>query len=102
MTPDIVIQIAAIVLGSNWLGQILTEIYKNKKKKKTPSEIILKHLAGDHLLVIAEKCKEQGFVPSDEYNDLFEEYKAYRDLEGNGRVEREYGEDGELRKLPVR
>lgn len=102
MDTNTIIQLIAIVLGSNWLGQFAMEIYKTKSKKKTPSEIILKHLAGDHLLSVAEKCKERGYIPSDEYNDLFEEFQAYSDLKGNGRVEREYGKDGELLKLPVR
>lgn len=102
MNTETILQMIAIVLGSNWLGQFAMEIYKTKSKKKTPSEIILKHLAGDHLLSVAEKYKEMGYVPSDEYNEIFEEYQAYRDLKGNGRVEREFGDNGEVRKLPVR
>ena len=54
MTVDTVIQLVAIVLGSNWLGQFLTELYKSKKKKKTPAEVILKALARVHLLSSAE------------------------------------------------
>lgn len=102
MTTETIVELIAIILGSNWIGSMLMEIYKTKKKKKTPTQIILKALARHHLLSQADKYKEQGFIDAEEYNDVFEEYKAYIDLDGNGRVRREYGEDGELRSLPVR
>lgn len=100
MNADTVIQLIAIVLGSNWVGTTLLELYKQKKKKKTPAEIILKCISRSHLLATAERYKSQGYIDADEYDDIFEEYKAYSDLDGNGRVKREYG--GELKKLPIK
>lgn len=100
MTTENVLTLIAIILGSNWLGSLLMEIYKTKKKKKTPAEIILKCLSRSHLLQCADKYKAQGFIDAEDYNDIIEEYKAYRDLDGNGRVKREYEE--ELKDLPVR
>lgn len=102
MTYETMLTLIGIVLGSNWLGQFLMEVYKTKRKKKTPAEIILKSLARSHLLAKAEHYKEQGFIDAEEYNDIFEEYEAYRELDGNGQVRREYGENGELKKLPVK
>ena len=102
MTTEVIIELIAIILGSNWVGSMLMEIYKTKKKKKTPAEIILKSLSRAHLLQCANRYKEQGFIDSEEYDDIMEEYKAYEDLDGNGRVKREYGEGGELHSLPVR
>lgn len=102
MTTETILQMVAIVLGSNWLGQFITELYRSKKKKKTPAETILKCLSRDHLLNAAERYKKQGFINADEYDDIMEEYKAYSDLDGNGRVAREYGESGELQNLAVR
>ena len=102
MTIDTVLQLAAIVLGSNWLGQFLTELYKSKKKKKTPAEVILKALARVHLLQTADRYHQQGYINEEEYNDIMEEYKAYRALDGNGRAALEYGENGELKKLPLK
>lgn len=101
MTYETMLTLVGIVLGSNWLGQFLMEIYKTKRKKKFPTEVILKGLARSHLLDKAEYYKAQGFIDAEEYNDIFEEYEAYRELDGNGQVKREYGENGELRKLPV-
>lgn len=100
MNTETILQLIAVVLGSNWVGSMLLEIYKTKKKKKTPAEIILKCLSRAHLLQCAEKYKAQGFIDAEDYNDITEEYKAYIDLDGNGRVKREYEE--ELKKLPVR
>ena len=102
MTTELFLQLVAIVLGSNWLGGFLTELYKTKKKKKTPVEVIIKALARVHLLECAERYHRQGYIDKDEYNDIMEEFKAYRALDGNGRVSVEYGEDGELKKLPLR
>ena len=102
MSTEFIIQLIAIILGSNWIGSMLMEIYKTKKKKKTPAEIILKSLARSHLLQAAGRYQEQGYIDAEEYDDIFEEYKAYKDLDGNGRVRREYDEGGELRSLPVR
>lgn len=100
MNTETILQLIAIVLGSNWVGSMLLEIYKTKKKKKTPAEIILKCISRSHLLQTAERYKQQGFIDSDEYDDIQEEYKAYIDLDGNGRVKREYEE--ELKKLPIK
>ena len=102
MTIETILQLAAVVLGSNWIGSFLLEHYRNKKKKKTPAEVILKALARIHLLSAADRYTEQGYIPADEYDDIMEEYKAYKDLDGNGRVHREYGENGTLKTLPIK
>ena len=102
MKAEIMIQIVALILGSNWLGQFLIEYYKSKKKKKTPAEVILKCLSRRDLLAQAERYKEQGYIDKDEYDDVFEEFKAYEALNGNGRVKREYGEGGAVYSLPVK
>lgn len=102
MNYETILTLIGIVLGSNWLGNFLVELYKSKSKKKTPSEVILKALCRNHLLNRADYYHEIGYIPSEEYDDIFEEYKAYIDLDGNGRVKREYGEGGELRSLPVK
>lgn len=102
MNTETILQLVAIVLGSNWVGSMALEFYKNKKKKKTPAEVILKSLSRVHLLNTAERYKEQGYIDAEEYDDITEEYNAYIALDGNGRVRREYGESGTLKKLPVR
>lgn len=102
MNYETILTLIGIVLGSNWLGQFLTEIYKTKRKKKFPTEVILKGLARSHLLEKAKHYKEQGFIDVEEYNDIFEEYEAYRELDGNGQVAREYGEGGALKSLPIK
>jgi len=102
MTAENVMSLIAIILGSNWLGQILIELYKSKTKKKTPAEIILKSLSRSHLLQSADKYHELGYIPAEEFDDIMEEYRAYDALDGNGRVKREFGEGGALKSLPIR
>jgi len=99
---ETILTLIGIVLGSNWLGNFLMELYKSKSKKKTPSEIILKALCRNHLLNRADYYHEIGYIPSDEYDDIIEEYEAYEKLNGNGRVAREYGEGGALKSLPIK
>ena len=102
MKAEVMIQIVALILGSNWLGQFLIELWRTKKKKKTPAEVILKCLSRRDLLAQAERYKEQGYIDKDEYDDVFEEFKAYEALDGNGRVKREYGQGGAVYSLPVK
>lgn len=102
MTTENILTLIAVVLSSNWLGQFLMEVYKAHSKKKSPTEIILKALSRNHLLQSADKYHDQGFIPKDEFDDVYEEYRAYKALKGNGRVEREFGEGGDLSSLPVR
>lgn len=64
------------------------EVYKSKTKKKTPIEVIIRALARRDLLSSAEDYIADGFIPSDEYDDFINEYQAYRNLNGNGKVER--------------
>ena len=96
---DQMIQLIAIVMGSSWLGQFLIELYKSKIKKKTPVEVIIRALARRDLLTTAYGYIEQGFIPSDEYDDFEKEYKAYIDLNGNGKVKRIVAE---ALKLPIK
>lgn len=93
------IQLIAIVFGSSWLGQMLIELYKQKTKKKTPTEVIIRALARRDLLSSSEAYITQGYIPSDEYDDFQKEYKAYKDLDGNGKVERLVTE---AMKLPIK
>lgn len=102
MNTENMIEIIALILGSNWLGQFLIELWRAKKKKKTPAEVILKCLSRRDLLAQAERYKKQGYIDSEEYDDVFEEFNAYEALGGNGRVKREYGEGGSLQSLPVK
>lgn len=92
------LQLIAIILGSNWLGSFLMELYKSKTKKKTPTQIIIRALARRDLLKSASDYIDSGAIPSDEYDDFVGEYHAYKDLKGNGKVERIVSE---ALKLPI-
>ncbi len=102
MTDVNIMQLIGIIVGSNALWQFLAEVYRAKKKKKGPTETILKSLSRVHLLESAEEYHEMDYIPKDEYDDIYEEYDAYEALGGNGRVFREYDKKtGRLKDLPV-
>ena len=83
MTDVNIIQLIGIIAGSNALWQFLMEVYKAKKKKKTPAETILKSLSRVHLLESAEEYHKLGYIPKEDYDDIYEEYDAYAALNGN-------------------
>lgn len=79
MTWEGAIALIGLVLGSNWVGTLLLEIYRQKKKKKTPQEKMLLALCRDRILSLAKKYIELGGIPEDEYDNyklLLESYLA--------------------------
>lgn len=99
MDTETLITLAGIIMGSNWLGQFLMKVYESKTNKKTPIEVIICALARRDLLKTADDYLDQGYIPSDEYDDFVKEYKAYKDLGGNGKVEKMVTE---AMKLPIK
>lgn len=93
-----VLSFIGLVLGSNWLGNILLEIYKDRKIKKTPIERATLALVRKELLSSSkEYIKKQG-IPDDEYEMFAELGQAYIDMKGNSKVKKKFEE---AMKLPI-
>ena len=86
MTIEQILELIAIVLGSNWLGAFLLELYKNKKKKKSPLERMILSLGRDRLLFNAKVYIKMGGIPEDEYESFSQMFQDYAALHGNSTV----------------
>lgn len=93
-----IISFMGLVLGSNWLGNILLEVYKDRKTKKTPIERATLALVRKELLSSSkEYIKLQG-IPDDEYEMFAELGQAYIAMKGNSKVKKKFEE---AMKLPI-
>lgn len=94
-----VLSLIAIILGSNWLGSLIVEIYKNRKKRLSPFEKLVMAMGRDRLLMLSKSYLSKGFIPDDEYESFHEMGQSYLDLGGNSQVKHRYEE---ALKLPVK
>lgn len=99
MSTEMILTLVGIVLGSNWLGNILLEVYKNKKKKKSPLEKMVLSLGRDKLLCLSKQYIRNGYIPEDEFYTFDKLGEAYIDLGGNSLVKKKYEE---AKALPVK
>lgn len=86
MTIQHIIELIAIVMGSNWLGSFLLQILQEHKKKKTPLEEMILALGRDRLLYLAKKYRDG--IPADEYENFYAMFTAYLKLGGNSQVKK--------------
>ena len=91
-----VILIICSVLASSGLWAF---IQSRLDRKDAKSRMIL-GLGHDRLMFLCSRYIERGWISNDEYEDLTKYlYKPYRDMGGNGTVERMMNE---IRNLPIR
>ena len=73
---------------------------QNRKDKKDGSRALMKGIAHDMIIRQGEKAIRQGWISSDEYENLNDYlYKPYKALGGNGSAERVMNQ---VKQLPVR
>jgi len=84
-----IVQIIIAVVASGGFWTLLqTAIAAHAKKKSAESRLLL-GIAFDRLCERAEMHIENGFISTDDYNDLIKYlYQPYKDMGGNGTVER--------------
>jgi hypothetical protein len=80
--------IIAVVASGGFWTLLQTAITAHQRKKSAETRLIL-GIAFDRLCERAEHHIEDGFITTDDYNDLVKYlYQPYRDMGGNGTVER--------------
>lgn len=83
------IEIILAVVASGGFWTLLQTIIANRQKKKSAESRLLFGIAFDRLCERAEKHIEDGYISTDDYNDLIKYlYQPYRDMGGNGTAER--------------
>ena len=94
------IEIIAIVFGSQGLWVLINNVYqeRKKRKKKTPFELMVLALVREKLLFLSKQYIQNGGIPEDEVSAFKELYKSYIEAGGNTNV-RELGE--RANNLPI-
>ena len=83
------IEIILAVVASGGFWTLLQTIIANRQKKKSAESRLLLGIAFDRLIERAERHIEDGFISTDDYNDLIKYlYQPYKDMGGDGTVER--------------
>lgn len=95
MTIEQIITIAGVVLGSNWIGNLILEMYKNKKaEEKEPDvyEEMVLALVRDKLLFLTKKYQKKKYIPDDEFESFETLGKSYIKAKGNSLVKHKFEE----------
>lgn len=87
------IEIIAIVFGSQGAWTLINNVYQDRKKrkKKTPFEMMVLALVREKLMYLSKKYIKLGGIPEDEVSAFTELYKSYVEAGGNTNV-KELGE----------
>lgn len=93
---DKILLIISAIFASSGLWAFLGNRFSNKNAK---SRMIL-GLGHDRLMFLCSKYIDRGWITDDEYEDLYKYlYKPYKDMGGNGIVERMMHD---IQQLPIR
>lgn len=95
---DNIITIILAVFASGGLWTFLTELWKSKKKAKTPMEKMILALVRDKLCFLSKKYIKLKGIPEDELEVFKKIGESYLEAGGNSEVKKLY-EDAS--KLPV-
>lgn len=91
---QIVLTVFSSVLASSGLWAYIS---KRSEKKDARTEMLI-GLAHDRIMWLGMKYIEQGYITSDEYENLLYLYKPYEKMGGNGSAKRVMNE---VNKLPI-
>ena len=95
MHIDIIVTLAVAVFGSTGFWTWLS----TRSKKKTTEARLIMGLAYSEIIRRSEHYLKQGYIGTDEYNELDRYlYKPYREMGGNGTAEKLMNE---VQKLPT-
>ena len=101
MTVDAFVTIAVAVVASTGFWEFIKWILSNsgKKRKRTPEDAALLALLHDRLYELLTMYLSQDCIDADDYDNLIHLYNAYRELKGNGLIERMFKQ---VSNLPIK
>lgn len=95
MHIDMIITLAVAVFGSTGFWSWLV----SRSNKKSAESRLLLGIAYGKIIQTSERYIEQGYIHTDEYNELYRYlYQPYKDMGGNGTAEKLMDE---VRHLPT-
>lgn len=88
-TTETLIAIVIAVLGSSGIWTFATTLYLKRQEKKSLTNKLLLGLGHDRIIYLCEKYIEQGWISTEEYENLHDYlYLPYKEMGGNGTAER--------------
>ena len=97
MSAEFILQVAAIVLGSNAVFEFIKwAVERNDKKNESPEKITLRALAEDRLGIKLRDWLHSDVRLADDWRIIENLYEGYRALGGNGEIKKLYEEAAEL------
>lgn len=96
MSTEVIVQLLAIVLGSNVVAELVKEWIKSMKKE-SPEQIALRALCEDRLGVLLRDWLHNDVRLADDWCIIENLYKGYEALEGNGEIAILYKEASEIK-----
>lgn len=91
-----VVELIAIVLGSNVVAEIVKELIK-AMKKESPEQIAIRALCEDRLGILLRKWLHSDVRLADDWRIIENLYTGYTALEGNGEIRKLYLEASDLK-----
>lgn len=100
LKSEVLVTLIVAIFASSGFWAFLLAIIQKKLEKKNASSRMLLGLGHDKIKYLAERYIAQGFVTSDDYEDLYKYlYKPYKEMGGNGTAEKLMDE---VNKLPIK
>jgi len=91
-----VVELIAIILGSNVVAELVKELIKSLKKE-SPEQIAIRALCEDRLGVLLRDWLHSDERLADDWRIIENLYTGYRALEGNGEIKKLYLEASDLK-----
>lgn len=91
-----VVELIAIVLGSNVVAELVKELIKTMKKE-SPEQIAIRALCEDRLGILLRDWLHSDERLADDWRIIENLYTGYRALEGNGEIKKLYLEASDLK-----
>ena len=100
MKTELIVSIVVAVFASSGFWAFLLALIQKKMERKDAKTQMILGLGHDRIKVLAEKYIAQGWITSDDYEDLEKYlYRPYRKMGGNGTAEKLMTD---VKKLPIR
>lgn len=95
-----IVQIIIAIVASGGFWTLLQTALTNRQKRKSAEGKLLLGIAFDRICERAERHLDEGFITTEDYNDLNKYmYQPYKQMGGNGTCERLMEQ---VRELPNR
>ena len=84
MNTSSIVTIVVAIFASTGFWEFLKEWWKAKNKKKSVEDELLLGIAHDRIHFLCKRYLQQGYLTTDDYDNLKSIYEPYKQMGGNG------------------